>query len=224
MSCNSLRDFIKILEKKKLLKRISEPIDTNLEITEIHRRVIQKGGPALLFDNVIHQNKSASMPVLTNLFGTVERIALGMNTTENKLTEIGEALAILRQPEPPGGFKEAMNLMPLVKKMLKMNPKTVSKAPCQEIILEGKDINLNKIPIQTCWPNEPAPLITWPLIVTKGPDEKSNKSDSYNLGIYRMQQLSNNKLIMRWLKHRGGAEHYKRWKDSNQKKFENQRQ
>lgn len=217
MSYNSLRDFLQILEKKKLLKRISTPIDTNLEITEIHRRVIDKKGPALLFENITHQGKPTKVPVLANLFGTVERIALAMNSSEDKLSEIGEALAILRQPEPPGGFKEVLHLMPLVKKLLKMNPKTIAKAPCQEVVLKGDDIDLNQLPIQTCWPGEPAPLITWPLIVTKGPD-KSNKADSYNLGIYRMQQLSKNKLIMRWLKHRGGAEHHQRWKDSNQKK------
>lgn len=220
MTYNSLRDFLKILEKKNLLHHISAPVDTKLEITEIHRRIISKDGPALLFNNVIHQGKTTNIPVVANLFGSTERIALAMNVTKDKLSDIGEMLAILRQPEPPGGFKEALHFMPLIKKLLKMNPKTINKAPCQEIILENDKIDLNLLPIQTCWPGEPAPLITWPLIVTKGPDIKSNKSDCYNLGIYRMQQLSKNKLIIRWLKHRGGAAHYQRWKESHKtKKF-----
>ena len=214
MSYNSLRDFIKSLEKKDLLKRISEPIDSNLEITEIHKRVLHKQGPALLFNNIIHQGKKSPMPVLANLFGTKERIALGMNSKVEDLRKIGEMLAFLRQPEPPGGFKEAVKFMPLVKKLLTMNPKTVKKAPCQEIVLKGAEIDLNNLPIQTCWPEDVAPLITLPLIVSQGPDQK-DKEDCYNLGIYRMQQLGKNKLIMRWLKHRGGAMQYQRWKKAH---------
>ena len=218
MSYNSLRDFLKILETKNLLTKISTPIDTNLEITEIHRRVIEQRGKALLFENVIHQGKKSNIPILTNLFGTTERIALGMNTTSNKLSEIGKTLAFLRQPEPPGGFKEAFNMLPLIKKMLKMNPKTVSKAKVHETIIKGDKIDLNKLPIQTCWPGDVAPLITWPLVVTQGPNQKTDKTDCYNLGIYRMQQLGKNKLIMRWLKHRGGAQHYQKWQNLKPKK------
>jgi len=218
MSFVSLRDFITHLEKKGLLKRISEPVDTNLEITEIQRRVIEKRGPALLFENIIHKGKPSKTPVLANLFGSVERVALGMNTTPDKLKDVGEALAFLRQPEPPGDLKEAVSMLPIAKKMLKMNPKTVKKAPCQEIVLKGKDIDLDQLPIQTCWPGEPDPLVTWPLIVTKGPNPKEDREDDFNLGIYRMQQVGKNKLIMRWLKHRGGAQQYNRWKDGDDKK------
>lgn len=217
MSYSNLREFLDILEKRKLLKRISEPVSSELEITEIHRRVLESGGPALLFENIIHQGKKSPYPVLANLFGTVERVALGMSTTPDKLEKFGEALAFLRQPEPPGGFKDAFNMLPLVKKILKMNPKTVSKAPVHEVILEGHDIDLNKLPIQSCWPGEPAPLITWPLIVTQGPNPKQDSSDSFNLGIYRMQQLGKNKLIMRWLKHRGGAQHHAKWAKAGKK-------
>ncbi|MFZ8864946.1 MAG: UbiD family decarboxylase [Rickettsiales bacterium] len=219
MSYNSLRDFIKILEQKKQLVRITETVDSNLELTEISRRIIAKRGPALLFENVVHQGKKSPIPVLTNLFSNIDRIALGLNSKASQLKEIGETLAFLRQPEPPASIKEALNLLPLAKKVLKMKPKNVSKAPCQEVVYQGDAVDLNLLPIQTCWPNEPAPLITWPLIVTKGPDQ-DNKLDDYNLGIYRMQQLGKNKTIMRWLKHRGGAAQHQRWQKSKpQSKF-----
>ena len=172
MPFSSLRDFIKFLEKKDLLVKIKEPVSTELEITEIHRRILHKGGPAILFENVITENGKSEIPVLVNLFGTVQRVALGLETTPDKLREIGELLAFLKQPEPPESFKDAIGMIPLVKKMLAMKPKTLKKAPCQEIILPGHDIDLAKLPIQTCWPNEPAPLITWPLIVTRGPSKK----------------------------------------------------
>ena len=208
---NYLRDFLKTLEEKDLLKTITEKVNTELEITEIHRRVLAKEGPALLFENVQHKGKKSNIKVLANLFGTRERIAMGMNTTPDKLQEIGEAIAFLRQPEPPAGFKEAIAMLPLVKKMLKMKPKTVKKSPVHEIIYKDDEVDLDMLPIQTCWPDEPAPLITWPLIVTKGPTK--DKEDDYNLGIYRMQQLGKNKLIMRWLKHRGGANHFRKNKN-----------
>ena len=216
MSYNSLRDFLKILEKNNHLIRIKEPVDTELELTEISRRVLAKRGPALLFENVIHKGKKSPIPVLTNLFSNIERIAYGMNSSPDKLKDIGETLAFLRQPEPPASFKEAFTMLPLAKKLLQMKPKNTNKAPCQEVVIKGDDIDLNQLPIQTCWPNEPAPLITWPLIVTKGPD-KDSKLDDFNLGIYRMQQVGKNKCIMRWLKHRGGAAQHKRWQESKQK-------
>lgn len=209
MPYRSLRDFIQFLEQEQQLVRISQPVSTELEITEIHTRVIAEGGPALLFENVITANGSSPMPVLTNLFGTVERVAWGMDTTPDQLRSIGEMLAFLKQPEPPGGWREALNMMPLLKKVMAMKPKTVSKAPCQEVFLQGDDIDLDCLPIQTCWPNEPAPLITWPLVVTKGPGD--NAEDNFNLGIYRMQLVDKKTTLMRWLKHRGGAQHHARW-------------
>lgn len=212
MSYQSLRDFITELEKTGDLVRVKEPVSTVLEITEIQTRVLAEKGPALLFENVVTENGQAAMPVLVNLFGTVERVAKGMERKPEELRELGELLAFLRQPEPPGGWKEAWAMMPTMKKVLAMKPKTVSKAPCQEVVLTGDDIDLSKLPIQTCWPGEPAPLITWPLVVTHGPTDK--KEDAFNLGIYRMQVTSKNTTLMRWLKHRGGAQHHQRWKKS----------
>lgn len=209
MAFASLRDFIKTLEKQGELVRVTEPVSTVLEMTEIQTRVMAEQGPALLFENAQTENGPSSMPVLVNLFGTVERIATAMNSSPEKLRELGETIAFLRQPEPPGGWKEAMEMLPVLKKAMAMKPKFVSKAPCQQVVLEGDDVDLSKLPIQTCWPNEPAPLITWPLVVTQGPSKE--KEDDYNLGIYRMQVLDKNKTLMRWLKHRGGAQHFQRW-------------
>ena len=181
-----------------------------LEITEIQTRLIAEGGPAVLFENPVRKDGSAyDMPVLANLFGTVERVAWGMDREPHELRQAGETLAFLKQPEPPGGWRKAMALLPLLKTVMAMQPKTVGTAPCQEVVLQGNDIDLAKLPIQTCWPGEPAPLITWPLVVTKGPSTK--REDDYNLGIYRMQVTGRNTTLMRWLKHRGGAQHHARW-------------
>jgi 4-hydroxy-3-polyprenylbenzoate decarboxylase len=149
------------------------------------------------------------MPVLVNLFGTVERVALGMDRAPGDLRKLGETLAFLKQPEPPGGWREALEMFPLLKTVMAMQPRTVGGAPCQEVVLTGADIDLDRLPVQTCWPDEPAPLITWPLVVTKGPG--SDKADAFNLGIYRMQVTGRNTTLMRWLKHRGGAQHHARW-------------
>ncbi|WP_421782863.1 UbiD family decarboxylase [Kiloniella litopenaei] len=208
----SLRDFISHLENQGRLVRVSHPVSPELEMTEIQTRLLAEEGPAVLFENVVHQDGTPyGMPVLVNLFGTVERVALGMERTPEQLREVGETLAFLRQPEPPASLKEAWSNLPLLKTVMAMKPKSVSSAPCQEVVLTGDDIDLSKLPIQTCWPGEPAPLITWPLVVTKGPGDE--KTDVYNLGIYRMQVLGKDKTLMRWLKHRGGAQHYARWKN-----------
>lgn len=212
MAYDSLREFIERLEAEGKLVRVSEPVSTNLEMTEIQTRVMAEGGPAILFENVINENgEKSNMPILVNLFGTVERVAWGMNREPNQLREVGETLAFLRQPEPPRGIKDAIDMLPLAKQVMAMRPKRVKKAPVHDVVLTGDDIDLNKLPIQTCWPGEPAPLITWPLIVTKGPSDSA--ADNYNLGIYRMQRVSKNQTLMRWLKHRGGAQQYARWKD-----------
>ncbi|TNE40938.1 MAG: UbiD family decarboxylase, partial [Alphaproteobacteria bacterium] len=210
MAYGSLRDFIAQLEADGKLVRVSEPVSTNLEMTEIQTRLLAEEGPAVLFENPMNEKgQQCDMPVLVNLFGTVERVAMGMNREPSELREVGETLAFLRQPEPPEGLREAMGMLPVLKTVMSMRPKTVKKAPCQEVVLTGEDIDLDALPIQTCWPGEPAPLITWPLVVTRGPG--GEKSDDYNLGIYRMQKLSMNKTLMRWLKHRGGAQHHARW-------------
>jgi 4-hydroxy-3-polyprenylbenzoate decarboxylase len=209
----SLRDFIDRLEREGRLVVVKEPVSTVLEMTEIHTRLLAEGGPAVLFERPIKADGTPSdMPVLINLFGTVERVAWGMDREPHQLRAVGETLAFLRQPEPPGGFREALDLIPLAKTVLSMKPKTVSSAPCQEVVLTGDDIDLGRLPVQSCWPGEPAPLITWPLVVTKGPSGK--KEDAFNLGIYRMQVLGKDRAIMRWLKHRGGAQHYRRWKEA----------
>ncbi|MEH6494449.1 MAG: UbiD family decarboxylase [Pseudomonas marincola] len=210
MSYASLREFMDLLEKEGKLIRVTEPVSTNLEMTEIQTRLLAEDGPAVLFENpVTETGEPAKMPVLVNLFGTVDRVAMGMGRKPEELREVGETLAFLRQPEPPASIREAMGMLPVLKSAMTMRPKTVRNAPCQEVVLTGDDINLDDLPIQTCWPGEPAPLITWPLVVTKGPGD--DKTDGFNLGIYRMQKLGKNKTLMRWLKHRGGAQHHQRW-------------
>ena len=206
----SLRDFLDLLERRGRLVRVTAPVSPVLEMTEIHTRLLAEHGPAVLFENV----EGASMPVLINLFGTVERVAWGMDREPSTLRQLGETLAFLKQPEPPGGWREAMELIPLLKSALAMRARTVSRAPCQEVVLRGDDVDLGRLPIQSCWPGEPAPLITWPLVVTQGPSKA--KSDAYNLGIYRMQVTGRNTTLMRWLKHRGGAQHHRRWGQSRQ--------
>lgn len=216
MAYNSLRDFIARLESAGRLVRVRAPVSPVLEMTEIQTRLLAEGGPAVLFENVVGPDGAAgAMPVLVNLFGTVERVAWGMNREPGQLREVGETLAFLRQPEPPGGWREALEMMPLLRTVMAMKPKTVSRAPCQELVLRGDEIDLTRLPIQSCWPGEPAPLITWPLVVTHGPSTGKaggDKRDVFNLGIYRMQLTGRRTTLMRWLKHRGGAQHYDRWK------------
>src|SRR6059036_3392873 len=214
----SLRDFIDRLEAAGRLVRVAAPVSPYLEMTEIQTRLLAESGPAALFENVTRETGgSYEMPVLVNLFGTVERVAWGMDREPHELREVGETLAFLKQPEPPGGWREALELLPLLKTVMAMKPRTVGSAPCQEVVLQGADIDLALLPVQTCWPGEPAPLITWPLIVTKGPGKR--KEDDYNLGIYRLQVTGRNQTLMRWLKHRGGAQHHARWKSERPEPF-----
>jgi 4-hydroxy-3-polyprenylbenzoate decarboxylase len=206
----SLREFVAHLEKTGRLVRVRERVSTVLEMTEIQTRLLAEGGPAVIFENaVMADGRPSPMPVLVNLFGTVERVAWGMDREPAELRQVGETLAFLRQPEPPRGIAQALELLPLAKSVLSMRPKTVGSAPCQEIVLTGDAIDLTSLPVQTCWPGEPAPLITWPLVVTKGPS--GSREDDFNLGIYRMQVLGRDRTLMRWLKHRGGAQHHRRW-------------
>ncbi|ACR12938.1 3-octaprenyl-4-hydroxybenzoate carboxy-lyase [Teredinibacter turnerae T7901] len=198
-----LRDFIALLEKRGELKRISHPVSAHLEITEICDRTLRVGGPALLFENV----EGSDIPLLGNLFGTPERVALGMGQESvAALREVGELLAFLKEPEPPKGMKDAWEKLPIFKQVLNMAPKQVSRAACQQVVLEGDDVDLHKLPIQTCWPGDAAPLVTWPLVITRGPHKERQ-----NLGIYRMQLIGKNRLIMRWLSHRGGALDFREW-------------
>lgn len=203
MKYKDLRDFIDLLEKRGELKRISQEIDPYLEMTEIADRTLRAKGPALLFENP----KGYDMPVLANLFGTPKRVAMGMGQEDvSELREVGKLLAFLKEPEPPKGIKEALGQIPVFKQVLNMPAKEVKKAPCQQVILQGDDVDLTKLPIQHCWPGDAAPLITWGLTVTKGPYKKRQ-----NLGIYRQQLLGKNKIIMRWLSHRGGALDFQEW-------------
>ncbi|AIL65327.1 3-octaprenyl-4-hydroxybenzoate carboxy-lyase [Rickettsiales bacterium Ac37b] len=215
MPYESLRDFISFLEQEKDLVRVNTQVSTVLEMTEIQTRLLASGGPAVLFENVVTENGINNIPVLVNLFGTVKRVAAGIDSSIEKLKEVGELLAFLRQPEPPGGWQELVNVLPILKKVLASRPKNVNNAPCQEKVLLGDEIDLSLLPIQTCWPNEPAPLITWPLVVTK--DSPGHQEEKYNLGIYRMQVIGKNKTIMRWLKHRGGAAHSRSWAKQHKK-------
>lgn len=202
-----LREFLDLLEQKKLLKRIKTEISPNLEMTEISDRTLKGHGPALLFENP----ENSDIPVLTNLFGTPERVALGMGQESvDSLKEVGELLAFLKEPEPPAGVKDAFSKLPIFKQVLNMSPKEINKGVCQENIIEGDDVDLYKLPIQTCWPEDAGPLITWPLVITRGPNKKRQ-----NLGIYRMQLIGKNKLIMRWLSHRGGALDFAEWKQQH---------
>jgi len=207
MKYKDLRDFIGQLESQGELKRITAEVDPYLEMTEICDRVLKSGGPALLFENP----KGFATPVLGNLFGTPERVAMGMGESSvSALRDVGKLLASLKEPSPPKGFKDALNSLPKFKKVLDMAPKKIKKAACQNIVIEGDDVDLSKLPIQTCWPEDAAPLITWGLVVTKGPHKARQ-----NLGIYRQQVLGKNRVIMRWLSHRGGALDFRDWQEQH---------
>jgi 4-hydroxy-3-polyprenylbenzoate decarboxylase len=205
MKYRDLRDFLSQLEACGELKRIAVEVDPKLEMTEICDRVLKAEGPAVLFE----RPKGHTVPVLGNLFGTVRRVALAMGIDADQppapaLREIGTLLAALKEPEPPRGLKDAWEKIPLLKQIFTMQPRVVNHAPCQETEWNGRDVDLARLPIQTCWPNDAAPLITWGLTVTRGPHKQRQ-----NLGIYRQQVIARNKVIMRWLGTRGGALDYR---------------
>ncbi len=203
MKFKDLREFIDFLEQQGELKRIAVAVDPHLEITEISDRTLKMGGPALLFENV----KGSTMPVLTNLFGTPRRVALGMGKDNvAALREVGELLAFLKEPEPPKSLRDLWSKREEFKQVLNMPARELRKAPCQDVVLAGDQVDLGLLPVQTCWPGDAGPLITWPLVITRGP-EKSRQ----NLGIYRMQVIGRNRVIMRWLAHRGGALDFRDW-------------
>ncbi|VAW60090.1 3-polyprenyl-4-hydroxybenzoate carboxy-lyase [hydrothermal vent metagenome] len=207
MQYKDLRDFIEQLEQQGELKRIAVEVDPYLEITEICDRTLRAQGPALLFENV----KNSSIPVLANLFGTPRRVAMGMGKDcVDALRDIGELLAFLKEPEPPKGMKDAWQKLPIFKQVLNMAPKVVKNARCQKVTIEKDDVDLSSIPVQTCWPGDAAPLITWGLVVTCGPNK-----DRQNLGIYRQQVIAKNRVIMRWLSHRGGALDFREWQQAH---------
>ena len=207
MKYKDLRDFIAQLEAQGELKRIQQEVDPYLEMTEICDRVLRAEGPALLFENV----KGSSTPVLGNLFGTPKRVAMGMGEDKvEALREIGKLLAMLKEPSPPKGMKDAWKQLPMFKKVLDMAPKKIKNAACQQHVIEGDDVDLKNIPVQTCWPGDAGPLITWGLVITRGPEKPRQ-----NLGIYRMQVIGKNRVIMRWLAHRGGALDFRDWQQKH---------
>ena len=203
MKYRDLRDFVQQLESLGELKRISAEVDPHLEMTEICDRVLRAGGPAILFENP----RGHDVPVLANLFGTPKRVAMGMGEESvEALRETGKLLAMLKEPDPPKGMKDAWEKLPMFRKVLDMAPKEKKQAPCQQIISRGDDVDLSRIPVQTCWPGDAGPLITWGLVITRGPEKPRQ-----NLGIYRMQVIGRNRVIMRWLAHRGGALDFREW-------------
>ncbi|MCX9158201.1 4-hydroxy-3-polyprenylbenzoate decarboxylase [Niveibacterium sp. 24ML] len=213
MRYKDLREFVAQLEARGELKRIAVPVDTHLEMTEIADRVLRAGGPALLFEKPTTGGKLCDIPVLANLFGTPQRVAYGMGEEGNwqtTLREVGKLLAFLKEPEPPKGLKDAWEKLPILKQVMNMSPKVVSSAPCQEVVWQGADVDLARLPIQHCWPGDAAPLITWGLVVTRGPHKQRQ-----NLGIYRQQVLGPNRVIMRWLAHRGGALDFREHQQAN---------
>ncbi|MBV1839228.1 4-hydroxy-3-polyprenylbenzoate decarboxylase [Photobacterium ganghwense] len=207
MKFKDLREFIAYLEQVGQLKRIKQPVDPDQEITEICDRTLRAGGPALLFENPIGYD----IPVLANLFGTPERVAMGMGRQDvHELREVGKLLAYLKEPEPPRGFRDAIDKLPVFRQVLNMPAKRLRKAPCQDIVWQGEQVDLDKIPVMSCWPGDVAPLLTWGLTITRGPNKKRQ-----NLGIYRQQKLGKNKVIMRWLAHRGGALDLRDWMETH---------
>lgn len=202
MHYNDLREFLHALEKKGLLKKIKAEVDPNLEVAEVQDRLVKRGGPAVLFERV----KGHDIPIVGNLFGTRERVALGLGVEEEEIKEIGEFIALLQRPQPPEGLWDAIKKIPFFGKVLTLGPKTVRSGPCQEVERIGDEADLSMLPIIKCWPKDAGPLITWPLVVTQSP-----AGGPYNVGVYRMQRLDNKRLIMRWLRHRGGAAHQRLW-------------
>ncbi|WP_336940046.1 4-hydroxy-3-polyprenylbenzoate decarboxylase [Vibrio cholerae] len=207
MNLKDLRDFLDYLEQRGELKRITHPIDPHYEMTEISDRTLRAKGPALLFENPLGYD----FPVLTNLFGTPERVAMGMGRQQvQELRDVGQWLAYLKEPEPPRGLKELIEKLPVFKQVLNMPVKRLRRAPCQEIVWQGDEVDLDKIPVMSCWPDDVAPLLTWGLTITRGPHKKRQ-----NLGIYRQQKIARNKVIMRWLAHRGGALDLRDWMEKH---------
>ncbi|TGG94138.1 4-hydroxy-3-polyprenylbenzoate decarboxylase [Natronospirillum operosum] len=211
MQYRDLREFIAQLEAQGELKRIDRPVSPRLQMTEIGDRVLRAGGPALLFERPQDGAQKWDMPVLANLFGTPERVAAGMGADSiSELHEIGKLLAYLKEPDPPKGLKDAWSKLPIFRKVMSMAPKMVSRPPCQTHVLDGDEVDLSRLPVQTCWPGDAGPLITWPLVITRGPEKKRQ-----NMGIYRQQVIGRNRVIMRWLSHRGGALDFRDWQQKH---------
>ncbi len=208
-----LQDFAAELERRGSLRRIAKPVSLVHEVTEIHRRVLASGGPALLFEKPVNAaGEILPIPLLANLFGTRERIEWGFGLQSGGIGGLADLLGELREPRPPRSLKEAMGKLPLLQSALSLRVKQVSSASCQEVVWRGDQVDLGRLPIQWCWPGEPAPLVSWPLVITRSPDDPND----VNVGVYRMQVLGRDRLIMRWLAHRGGAKHHRQWQKLGQ--------
>lgn len=212
----SLGDFLRYLEGTGDFVRVTTPVGLVHEMTEIHHRILEAGGPALAFSAAHGPCGQAEMPVITNLFGTEARVAAGLGVKRERISELGEILAALREPAPVDGFRDALSRWPMVRAALATRPNIISAPPCQAERRLGADVDLGRLPIQTCWPDEPAPLITWPLVITRPPEALADETGRYNTGIYRMQVLGKDKAILRWLAHRGGAKHHRAWAQSGE--------
>ncbi|WP_374591882.1 UbiD family decarboxylase [Aquabacterium sp.] len=206
MKYRDLRDFIQGLESRGELQKVAQPVSTRLEMTALCDRVLRAGGPALLFEQPVVDGQVCGTPVLGNLFGTPERVALGMGASQiSELRDIGHVLASLKEPEPPKGLKDAGKLLQMARALWDMKPSRVRSPACQEVVVPGAEVDLTRLPVQWCWPEDAAPLITWGLVVTRGPQSGVNPRRRQNLGIYRQQVIGRRQVIMRWLTHRGGA-------------------
>jgi 4-hydroxy-3-polyprenylbenzoate decarboxylase len=215
-----LRAFLDFLREQGQLIDVNTPVSSAYEITEIHHRVLQQGGPALLFHKVHDaQGRPSDMPVLVNLFGHRQRVAWGLGREPDSLRELGEMLAFFRQPRLPDNWSlsDSPEFLRKLKQIGATRPRIVGSAPCQEVVWRGDEVDLARLPVQRLWPGEPAPLITWGMVVTRGPSDAPNDKD--NLGIYRLQVIGRNRVIMRWLPHRGGAQHFARWKQARKEPF-----
>lgn len=207
-----LRQFLRHLAAAGDVARIDEPVSLVHEITEVHRRVLLAGGPVLRFDKpTLADGAAAAMPVVVNLFGTLERVAAGFGVLPGRLGELGEALALLKSPPPLNGFKDALGRWPMLRAALATRPQAVARPAVQHDVRRGRDADLSALPVQTCWPGEPGPLVTWPLVITRPPDAAAGEIGRVNVGVYRLQVLDRSRLIMRWLAHRGGAAHHRAW-------------
>jgi 4-hydroxy-3-polyprenylbenzoate decarboxylase len=204
--------FLEFLKERGKLARIGERISLIHELTEVHKRVLESGGPVLRFSEAVDAEGAAPMPVVANLFGAADRVAAGFGVAPNKIVELGELLAALREPSPIDGWRDALSRWPMAVAALSTRPSIVSRPDCQYDQRIGADVDLGRLPIQTCWPGEPAPLITWPLVMTRPPDSEPEDTARMNVGVYRMQALGKDRAIMRWLEHRGGAAHHRAWK------------
>ncbi|MCP3056301.1 UbiD family decarboxylase [Aurantimonas marianensis] len=208
----NLGEFLSHLDRSGDLVRVAEPVSLEHQMTAVHRHVLRQGGPALRFDAATDRlGHSTTMPVVANLFGTRQRVAAGLGLTLDRVEELGELLAALREPAPVEGMRDAFSRWPMLRSALATRPRLVKRAPVQHTVLEGDDVDLGRLPVQTCWPGEPAPLITWPLVITRPPETEAGDTARTNMGVYRMQVLGRDRAIMRWLAHRGGAAHHRAW-------------